>query len=326
MGDGSPDPQSTPQDSSEAPVTRFARLPESLQTATRGHPRGGGGKSRARSRSPERDSRLTLPSPASETGGPNHRGPALEVVIDFDGTLVEPNVAILLVEEFAEDGEAVAHEIDRRLHEGTITLRDAWRRQAALLPADRLPEMRAFVRARVPLRSGARGLLELLGRYRVPVTIVSGGLEFYIREVLDRERLELPVRSDRLHVLPNGRVEVTHPFEHPTCRLCGICKAQLTGSSDNGVRTVFIADGSTDRYGAETAEIVFARGRLLDYCRTHGIPHWPFADDFEPVTRRMAQWLNGGRELPRPRPRGLAGSACPISAELLRRVAPSEVR
>ena len=258
-------------------------------------------------------------SPGRVTGNPVANRPSdpepLEVVLDFDGTLVEPNVAILLVEEFAPNGHAVAHEIDELLHQGQIGLREAWQRQVALLPTARLPEMARFTRDQVPLRRGAREFLTLLDRHRVPVTVVSGGLEFYIQEVLDREKLHLPVRSDHLVISPEGRGEVAHPYGHPTCRLCGICKAGIVDRSLGNQRTIFIADGSTDRYGAEAADIIFARRRLLDYCRRVGIPCFPF-DDFVPVTEQFTRWLEGGMNLPPRRRRGLPDSPCPISQQL----------
>jgi len=251
---------------------------------------------------------------SATAGHPGSSAPALRVVLDFDGTLVDPNVAIILVEEFAENGREIAHEIDLLLHEGKIGLREAWQRQAALLPFDRLGEMAQFVRERVPLRKGAREFLEMAERHSIPVLIVSGGLEFYIREVLDREKLSFPIRSDRLDVAPDGTAHVVHPWGHPTCRLCGICKAAIV--IDGGsTRTVFVADGSTDRYGAESADIVFARRRLLDYCRRVGIPCFPF-EDFVPVTEQFRLWYEKGEKLPPPRHRGMMDSPCPISRML----------
>jgi 2-hydroxy-3-keto-5-methylthiopentenyl-1-phosphate phosphatase len=255
----------------------------------------------------------SVPPPRSAAGV--NAASHLRVVLDFDGTLVEPNVAIILVEEFAPNGREVAHEIDLLLHEGKIGLREAWQRQVALLSADRMAEMVEFARTQVPLRKGAREMLNLFRRHDVPVTVVSGGLEFYIREVLDREGIDLPIMSDRLTVLPSGQLGVLHPFEHPTCRLCGICKAGIVQDGAPGRRSVFIADGSTDRYGAECADIVFARRRLLDYCRKVGIPAYPF-EDFEPVTMQFARWLDAEEPLPLGRAAGLLDSPCPIAREL----------
>jgi 2-hydroxy-3-keto-5-methylthiopentenyl-1-phosphate phosphatase len=246
------------------------------------------------------------------------RAPPLQVLLDFDGTLVEPNVAIVLVERFCPDGLRVAHEVDEELHAGRITLREAWARQVALLPPARIEEMKEFVVREVPLRRGADRLLGLLREFEVPTAIVSGGLEFYIRPLLAREGISYPLFSDGIEQDSDHHLRVIHPYGHPTCRLCGICKANVTvGFATPGVSTVFIGDGSTDKYAAEVAEIVFARRRLKEYCARSGIPFFPF-EDFDPVTDRLRRWLRGEDPLPPPRLRGLRTSACPISQELAR--------
>ncbi len=242
--------------------------------------------------------------------------PSFRVFVDFDGTLVEPNVAILLVERFCPGGETVAHEVDLQLHSGQITLRQAWDRQAALLPGDRIGEMRQWAVDNVPLRQGAREFLALLGRHQIPTAIVSGGLDFYIRAVLDREKIDLPFVSDSLRNRPDGSVEVLHPYGHASCRLCGICKAQVIRSpSPAGQHTVFLGDGSTDRYGAEVADIVFARHRLKTFCERSGVPFIAF-EGFPTVTAQFERWLAGREPVPSRGTLGLASSPCPISTDL----------
>ncbi len=238
------------------------------------------------------------------------------IFLDFDGTLVESNVAVDLVERFAEDGVRVAHETDIQLHQGEITLRQAWERQAALLPWDRVPAMTEFVVREIPLRVGAREMIDLLRAHSVPVVVLSGGLDFYIRAILDREGLEYPFLSDTANRGPKGKLLVDHPHGHPTCRQCGICKAQAIGMPlPVADRTIFIGDGSTDRFAAEVADIVFARRRLLAYCRAHGIDCFEF-EDFRPVTERLRRWLENNEPLPPHRTRGLVDSICPISRDL----------
>lgn len=233
--------------------------------------------------------------------------------IDFDGTLVEPNVAIRLVEEFCADGPRVANEIDILLHEGTITLREAWRRQVELMHADQIPEMADWAVKNVPFRTGAHELLALLKRYDVPTSIVSGGLDFYIHPILQHAGIDLPVFCDGVRPTNGGALEVLHPYGHATCRLCGICKAQLVHNADHQpIRTAFAGDGSTDRYAAEVADIVFARRRLRTYCDRAEIPYVAF-DTFEPVTAQLERWLSGADPLPPRRRVGLAASQCPIS-------------
>ena len=242
--------------------------------------------------------------------------PPFRLFLDFDGTLVEPNVAIVLVERFAEDGVRVAHEVDEQLHHGQLTLREAWERQAALLPWDRIPAMTDYAVKNIPLRNGAPELIDLLVTHHVPTVVVSGGLDFYIRAILAREGFDLPFLSDTAHPSDNGRMHVQHPHGHRECRQCGICKAQIVrGPDPTAERTIFVGDGSTDRYAAEVADIVFARRRLLTYCEKQGIPCFPF-EEFHPVTTRLRRWLEGTEPMPGARSLGLGHSPCPISREL----------
>ncbi len=252
------------------------------------------------------------PPTSSASTGPAAE-PPFRVFLDFDGTLVQPNVAILLVERFAHDGARVAHEVDEQLHRGELTLRQAWDRQAALLEWAQIPGMTDFAVREIPLRDGAHQLLALLAERGVPTVVVSGGLDFYIRAILDRERLDLPFVSDTAHPGTDGRLRVEHPHGHHECRQCGICKAQVVrGPLPNAGRTIFVGDGSTDRFAAEVADIVFARGRLLSYCEKRGIPYFPF-EDFPPVTAQIRTWLDGAQPPPAGFARGVVDSLCPIS-------------
>jgi len=230
--------------------------------------------------------------------------------------LVDPNVAVVLVERFAEDGARVAHEVDEQLHRGEITLRQAWERQAALLPWSQVPAMTEFVRQEVPLRVGARELIDLATSRSVPIVILSGGLDFYIRAVLERAGYDLPFFSDTAEPGADGRLRVSHPHGHRECRQCGICKAQVLGHLlPDAARTIFVGDGSTDRFAAEVADVVFARRRLLSYCRQRGIPCIPF-EDFRPVTAQLRRWLDGVEPVPERPVLGLVDSICPISRDL----------
>lgn len=243
--------------------------------------------------------------------------PQLRMFIDFDGTLVDPNVAILLVEEFCPDGKRLAHEVDLLLHNGTITLREAWRRQVSLLHEQQIPEMARWAVDHVPFREGADELLATLRRHKVPTSIVSGGLDFYIHPILANAGIDLPVLCDGVRVADGGALEVVHPFGHPTCRLCGICKAQVVRNAEGpAVRTAFAGDGSTDRYAAEVADLVFARRRLMQYCDRAAIPYVPF-EAFGPVTAQIEAWMTGQTPLPPPRRLGVKDSACPISLAAL---------
>ncbi|MDE1821520.1 MAG: HAD-IB family phosphatase [Euryarchaeota archaeon] len=260
---------------------------------------------------------MPAPGPRRKSATP---APKFQVLLDFDGTLVEPNVAIELVGEFAPDGPRIAHEVDLELHAGKITLREAWAREVEILPMDRISEMREYTVRNVPLRKGAHELLDLLQEHGIPFAIVSGGLDFYIRPVLDREGVRAPIFCDTVVADEEGETpHLAHPYGHPTCRLCGICKARVVRDhAKDQVPVVFVGDGSTDRFAAEVADVVFARHRLLTYCRERGIPHLPF-EDLHPVRETMARWIGGEEVIPRRGALGVRASKCPISQELSER-------
>jgi 2-hydroxy-3-keto-5-methylthiopentenyl-1-phosphate phosphatase len=258
-----------------------------------------------------------LPRVAGPAGRPR-AGPALSVSLDFDGTLVEENVAMRLLEEFVPGGREVAERIDARLTAGLMTLREAWAEEVALLPVDRMEEMATFSVRSTHLRRGAADLCHRLRQAGIPAIVLSGGLDFYIAPILENAGIELPVFSDKVLVGPDGRLRVVHPHAHATCTLCGICKAHAVRSSSSpsgAERTIFVGDGSTDRYAAEVADIIFARHRLRAYCERFGILHEPF-EEFGPVTERILDWHEGRRALPPARSVGRGESPCLLSREL----------
>ncbi|MGH7724962.1 MAG: hypothetical protein ACREOU_05990, partial [Candidatus Eiseniibacteriota bacterium] len=64
----------------------------------------------------------------------------------------------------------------------------------------------------------------------------------------------------------------------------GAGAAGAAGPAGDRARTVFIGDGLSDRCGARAADVVYAKGDLLAFCRDAGIPARPFAN-FEDVAR-----------------------------------------
>jgi 2-hydroxy-3-keto-5-methylthiopentenyl-1-phosphate phosphatase len=237
----------------------------------------------------------------------------VRILVDFDGTFANMNVGVELIERFAPDSVGAFRAINHEFHEGRITLRDAWDRQSALYRNEDRPRMVAFVREHVRLRPGARELIALAERHRIPIEIVSGGFDFYIAPLLEREHLAIPFESDSAVDRPDGPVQVLHPFGHPTCRLCGICKAlSVERARSTGARVVFIGDGATDRYAAEVADLVFARRRLVELCRDSAIPYYPF-DELFPVVDQLRRWVEGAEPWPPRRRLGVPGSPCPIS-------------
>jgi 2-hydroxy-3-keto-5-methylthiopentenyl-1-phosphate phosphatase len=156
------------------------------------------------------------------------------------------------------------------------------RREAAAMPQDAtFPDFVAAVRAR-----GAA------------VEVVSDGLGFYVRPNLAALGLaDINVATNENRVEGGGE-GMSFPFGHPSCFVCGTCKRERVRLHQAAGRVVvFVGDGTSDRYAAAHADMVFAKGALARICASVG---WPFVewDTFAEVSAEVERAFADGR-LPR---------------------------
>jgi 2-hydroxy-3-keto-5-methylthiopentenyl-1-phosphate phosphatase len=153
------------------------------------------------------------------------------------------------------------------------------RREAAEMPQDE--HFAAFVAA-VSAR-GAR------------VEIVSDGLGFYVRSNLAALGLtDLSIATND-NTVADGGAGMSFPFSHPSCFVCGTCKRERVRLHQaEGRAVVFVGDGTSDRFAAAHADMVFAKGALVRICRAEG---WPFLEwtDFGDVARQVDLAFHDGR-------------------------------
>lgn len=110
------------------------------------------------------------------------------------------------------------------------------------------------------------GFHELAERYE-PI-IVSSGLPQLILPVLEREGIELEVRSNDAEVRPDGWRVIFR--DEGVCPVCGDkCKRR---SLPETRPLVFVGDGWSDRCASLAADRVFARTGLAEYLDEQGVP------------------------------------------------------
>jgi 2-hydroxy-3-keto-5-methylthiopentenyl-1-phosphate phosphatase len=153
------------------------------------------------------------------------------------------------------------------------------RRKAAAMPQDEaFPPFVAAVRAR-----GAQ------------VEVVSDGLGFYVRSNLAAIGVTDVFVATNENGVGEGPAGMSFPFGHPSCFVCGTCKRERVRLHQAAGRVVvFIGDGTSDRYAAAHADIVFAKGSLARICDAEG---WPFTawNDFTDVIGAVEKAFAYGR-------------------------------
>jgi 2-hydroxy-3-keto-5-methylthiopentenyl-1-phosphate phosphatase len=133
------------------------------------------------------------------------------------------------------------------------------------------------------IRPGFKTLLQKARLSNNPVIIASDGLGFYIEPILERYGLlsavDMIYRNDTF-INSKGLLEISNPHAHPTCLVCGNCKARIVVQQKTAGRpVVYIGDGSNDRFGASWADRIFAREELAASCANYNLEYSPW-DDF----------------------------------------------
>lgn len=199
----------------------------------------------------------------------------VSVFTDFDGTITAEDTLVHLLDHYVGSSWL---DIERRVEAGTLSEEQGLQDEVALIRAP-LAEALVRVLAEVPVDPGFAQFVEFCRGRGWPLTILSGGLAPLIRAVLDREGLaELAFAANDLAFDPDGRWRVVQAATPRINALCNHCKSwHLAGATAAGARTIYIGDGTTDRCPAGNADLVFAKGSLVEWCTQQGIGHVPFA-------------------------------------------------
>jgi 2,3-diketo-5-methylthio-1-phosphopentane phosphatase len=206
-------------------------------------------------------------------------------VSDFDGTITEKDVANLILDKYAYPQWL---EIEKEYKARKIGTREAINREFALVKASR-EELTAFVDEAASLDPHFKEFLGFLGDTGEKLEIVSEGLDFYIRFLLKKWGLDLPLRTNRTSF--KGRMmNIAYPHRDPRCSLCGTCKmGRVLELRGKGYEVVYFGNGYSDICPALEADKVFAKGQLTVLCEEEDREFMPF-NDFGDVVKEVRTW------------------------------------
>ncbi|PDT01685.1 phosphoserine phosphatase [Rhizobium chutanense] len=222
----------------------------------------------------------------------------MQVFSDFDGTISIQDVTDIVLSHFADPEW---EQIEQKWKDGLIGSADCMRQQIALIHAS--PSELGALLDTVAIDPGFKSFLDYCRLAGVPVSVVSDGVDHFIRHVLLRNGIhDLPVIANRLSCrLVDGReAYALSPAPRATGCLSGsgVCKCQVIWGIEPHI---FIGDGRSDFCVSGMADLVFAKDKLADYCTDHGIPFIGFAD-FTDLRSKLKTVLTGiarqGRVVP----------------------------
>ena len=205
--------------------------------------------------------------------------------IDFDGTIVPCDATDFLFERFAlPEWKAV----EQDWQAGKMGSRECMARQGALLRATP-GEIREAL-TEIEIDPGFAGFVRFCKANGIGTTIVSDGFDLVIGAMMRRYGIDIPFFANHLEPTADRGWRVTFPNSREDCTsLAGNCKCTQANNHSRSIKVV-VGDGRSDFCIAGRADLVFAKGKLLDLCRANGTLHLPFRDFFE-VGSRLESWL-----------------------------------
>jgi 2-hydroxy-3-keto-5-methylthiopentenyl-1-phosphate phosphatase len=235
-----------------------------------------------------------IPSPEPRVPTPDSRLPM--IFSDFDGTIAQVDVTDVILERFAGDAW---HEVEEEWVQGRIGSRECLRRQMALVHASE-EDLDALIDS-IPIDPGFMAFQQWTRRSGVPFYVVSDGFDYVIRRVLRNCGVNGDLQNGSHLFSSSMQVEgssvvVDFPHWPDGCEHgCATCKPEVIRRvRGTHAPVVFIGDGLSDRFSVTEADVVFAKDKLLAYCREKGLPCRPFSD-FNEIRRELELLVNTPR-------------------------------
>ena len=213
--------------------------------------------------------------------------------LDFDGTISRRDAVDAILETYADPKWLT---LEAKWRDGLMGSRDCLRAQMALVCATQ-KQIDALL-DEISIDEGLVALLELCAAHYIPAHIVSDSFDYCIRRIFSGagKRVTPLLRGGRVcagHLESRGhRWRTEFPFFNQTCgHGCATCKpAVMRLLNKKNAAAIFIGDGLSDRYAAESADLVFAKEELASYCREHSIEHTPY-EKLGEVATQLERWL-----------------------------------
>ena len=184
------------------------------------------------------------------------------VFFDFDNTITHFDVLDDIIKHFAIDETWM--ELEQAWENGKIGSKECLEGQLQSIRVTKASLSQYL--STVKLDSSFNKLITFLRRKKIKFVIVSDSFTFIIKEILRHNGIgrvkvfanEVKFQKDRL--IPS------FPFFSQECSRCAHCKKKHLLEYPNQA-TIYVGDGLSDICPALCADLVFAKGSLLEYLR-----------------------------------------------------------
>ncbi|MBI2996734.1 MAG: MtnX-like HAD-IB family phosphatase [Candidatus Melainabacteria bacterium] len=215
----------------------------------------------------------------------------LVIFLDFDGTITEKDVIVMIMEKFAPP-EWVQIK-DKILYERTITLKDGVEKLFGLIESKKKNEIIEYIKKNARLRKGFKDFLDFCRFENIQCYVISGGLDFHIEPILNGV-IDSPKLICNKANFNFERIKIDYKYLPKNCNACGKCGCCKIEFIENFPKEkyfrILIGDSLTDLEASKVVDLVFARGDLIKYLEQEDTSYIPFSN-FHEVKEQLQQKL-----------------------------------
>ncbi len=217
------------------------------------------------------------------------------IFCDFDGTITTEDTVDKLLQIYADDGWQA---IEKLWQEEKIGSRECLQRQIECINNLSQDQLKAFI-SKIEIDPYFINFFKTIRNLDIEFYILSDGFKLLINRILEQNGLyNIPVFSSDMS-LKNNKLITKFPYYSDTCCVqAGMCKCNVLNSLLNGKKSIYIGDGKSDACAARYADVLFAKNRLINYCKSNNISHIPF-NSFKDVKEMIFERgiINAGNAL-----------------------------
>jgi 2,3-diketo-5-methylthio-1-phosphopentane phosphatase len=194
------------------------------------------------------------------------------ILSDFDGTLTPTQVLNTLYEKFADPSYKKTL---RRWNRGEISTMEEVETVLATVTASKA-DMEEYLRT-VELDPGFEALCQYCSRNNTPFAVVSDGFRWYIEYILRQHDLDgIKIFASDIFFEQDG-IRFSYPWFDPMTPFRSTSKPKIVRDyQGEDYKVVFIGDGLSDQEVLGVADVVYAKGVLMEFAREKGIAARPF--------------------------------------------------
>ena len=202
-------------------------------------------------------------------------------ISDFDGTVCTVDVGNKVLGHFTKNSW---DDIDREYIRGSIGSRAAYTKIAPMVTTNSV-RLRAYVLKVAKIDPFFARFYRLARKKGVDVKIVSDGLDFYIRTIMEKHHLgEIEFFSNAVVFGNNDTVTFDFPEANVLCGRCGTCKNKILNEHRLMYeQIIYIGDGHSDICPSRYADFVFAKKVLLQKCEEEETTPYQRFQDFSVI-------------------------------------------